>query len=123
MGTRERVLSGLPLSRLIALFEAHLLIKALQLAFYAELLTVIFRGVAVMTLLSVGAQARNDMLGGGGGGMPPITSFPGQGIGPSSSTATAVGTVAGTAAQDYMRGKKGEKCRFERRQGGAIPEW
>jgi hypothetical protein len=48
-----------------------------------------FAGVLVLTFLSVDVQARNEMLG--GGGMPPITSFPGQGYGPSSPTGLPLG--------------------------------
>jgi hypothetical protein len=79
-----------------------------------------FAGVLVLTFLSVDVQARNEMLG--GGRYAAYHQLPWTRLRAEFSNGVAVGTVAGTAAQDHMRGKLGQKCRLERRQGGAIPE-
>lgn len=84
--------------------------------------------LAVFTLFAVAtlsaAFAANEFGGGGGigvaGGRLPLTT--GLGLGPRSPVGNAVGSVAGTAAQDQMRGANGGKCRQERRVGGSIPE-
>lgn len=70
------------------------------------------------------APNRFDPSGGGGvPSMPPVTSMPGQGAGNSGSAAgTALGTTAGSAATDAARNRSGQNCRYQRSQGGRIPE-